>query len=264
MGHRAHRGEVRDPARLRVEPADSSLCAEASIVGSSSLPLSIRLTQGLEAGQDAAHLVDRDASTSCSFAGQSASFIAEAPAAALATDYAVTRSGSGAATQWTLYACTSGSYPCTDWAAISQTALDDAATAWPGAVPVHVDSALNTPAQFFRVTLPAGTAGPVSVSEFALEVSGLPVDAAMYPAAVVTVGEEVALQPQPFEGEAVFAIHPALPASLALDPASGAITGQGAGHFPAHWNVFTVLRTLGGQTARFSLVLVDGALSAPR
>ena len=47
---------------------------------SSSLPLSIRSTQGMEAAQDSAHLVDRDASTSCSFAGQSPYFILQAPA----------------------------------------------------------------------------------------------------------------------------------------------------------------------------------------
>ena len=172
-------------------------------------------------------------------------------------DYAVIRAGPSAVSQWTLYACTTDSYPCTDWAAISQSSLT---SAWAGAVPVHVTSDLNRPSQFFRMALQGAASGedPIVVQEIAVSLSGLAVEAAMYPESVVTVGETVAIQPQPFEGDAVFAISPALPASLTLDAATGAITGAGAGHFAANWNVYTVTRTLNGETKRFTLVLVDG------
>lgn len=172
-------------------------------------------------------------------------------------DYAVTRAGPSAVSQWTLYACTTDSYPCTDWAAISQSSLT---SAWPGAVPVHVTSDLNRPSRFFRMALQGAASGEdrIVVQEVAVSLSGLAVEAAMYPESVVTVGETVAIQPQPFEGDAVFAISPALPASLTLDAATGAIAGAGAGHFAANWNVYTVTRSLNGETKRFTLVLVDG------
>ena len=102
------------------------------------------------------------------------------------------------------------------------------------------------------------TPSPAVNPEQRKRIIGLAVDAAMYPESVLTVGETVAIQPQPFEGDAVFAISPALPASLTLDAATGAITGAGAGHFAANWNVYTVTRTLNGETKRFTLVLVDG------
>ena len=221
----------------------------------------------MEPAQDAAHLVDRDASTSCSFAGQSPFFVLEAPSYPFVPaltrstlflhDYSVVRAGPSAVSQWTLYACAVDTYPCTDWAAISQSSLS---ATWPGAVPVHVTSDLNRPSRFFRMALQAAASGadPIAVHEIAVSLSGLAVEAAMYPESVVTVGETVAIQPQPFEGDAVFAISPALPASLTLDAATGAIEGAGAGHFAANWNVYTVTRSLGGETKRFTLILVDG------
>lgn len=172
-------------------------------------------------------------------------------------DYSVYRAGSSAVSQWTLYACKTDSTICTDWAAISQSSLTQT---WSGAVPMHITSDLNKPSRLFRMTLLGAASGqdPIAVNEFAVSLSGLAVEAAMYPESVVTVGETVDIQPQPFEGEAVFAIFPALPASLTLDAATGAITGAGAGHFAANWNVYTVTRSLDGETKRFTLVLVDG------
>lgn len=164
--------------------------------------------------------------------------------------------------QWALYSCKMGAYPCINWALISQSSLTQS---YPGEFPVHVTSDENRASDCFQMVLQSavGSSNSIRLHEFAIQLSGIEMDPAMYPAQVVILAETVEIQPQTFQGEAIFSITPALPASLSLDPATGVIAGQGTGHFYKQWNVFTVLRTIDNEKRRFSLILVDGVDFAP-